>query len=170
MPGQNFRAALIGDCNGDWEPGDPRGAQPKLAPEGTALVVSPLRRLRGGRWRVAVGLRSPQPVSSLEAELRYDASRLTPTLVRTAHLGDAALIDYVATALVTSTSPSPAPCRCPATVAPWRWSTSPPTLAAAPSPSIPGARPPTTASSPSRAECRRRSSACAAIAQRPGAD
>ncbi|MFN8644691.1 MAG: PQQ-dependent sugar dehydrogenase, partial [Candidatus Binatia bacterium] len=63
VAGQNFRAALIGDCNGDWEPGDPRGAPPQLAPEGTALVVSPLRRLRGGRWRVAVGLRSPQPVS-----------------------------------------------------------------------------------------------------------
>ena len=95
--GQNFHAALIGDCSGNWLPGDPRGAEPVLAPAGTALEVSPLRRLRGGRWRIAVGLRSPQPVSALDLELRYDGSRLSPIQVRTAHLGDAALIDSVAT-------------------------------------------------------------------------
>lgn len=95
--GQDFRAALIGDCNGSWQPGDPRGAEPVLAPEGTALAIGPLRRLRGGRWRLAVGLRSPQPVSALEIELRYDGTRLTPIQVRAVHLGAGALLDSVAT-------------------------------------------------------------------------
>ena len=94
---QDFRAALIGDCSANWQPGDSRGAEPVLAPEGTALAVSPLRRLPGGRWRISVGLRSPQPSSALEMELRFDGARLTPAQVRTAHLGDAALLDFVVT-------------------------------------------------------------------------
>ena len=91
--GQNFRAARVGDCSGDWQPGDPRTAEPLLAPPGTALELRPLRRLPGGRWRLAIGVRSPQPVNALELELRYDAARLAPLRTRTAHLGNAALID-----------------------------------------------------------------------------
>jgi matrixin/dockerin type I repeat protein len=97
VAGQNFRAALIGDCSGNWQPTDARGAEPMLAPEGTALAVGPLRRLPGGRWRLAIGLRTPATASALEIELRYDSARLTPGLARTAHLGEAALIDAVGT-------------------------------------------------------------------------
>jgi hypothetical protein len=93
VSGQNFRAVRLGDCTGDWTPGDPRGAEPVLAPPGTALELRPLRRLPGGRWRLAIGVHSPQPANALEVELRYDAGRLTPLSARTAHLGTAALVD-----------------------------------------------------------------------------
>ena len=96
IAGQNFRAALLGDCNGSWRPADARGAEPLLAPAGTGLAISPLRRLPGGRWRLAVGVQAPAGASALEVELRYDSARLTPSRVRTVHLGDAALVDFVA--------------------------------------------------------------------------
>lgn len=91
--GQGFLAARLGDCSGDWTPGDPRTAEPILAPPGTALAVRDLRRLPGGRWRLAIGVHAPQPAHALEVELRYDAERLTPRRTRTAHLGSAALVD-----------------------------------------------------------------------------
>jgi hypothetical protein len=94
LAGQNFRAALIGDCSGNWQPADARGAEPLLAPAGTAVVVTPPRRVRGGRWRVGIGLRSPAAASALELELRFDASQLTPLHVRPVHLGAAALADF----------------------------------------------------------------------------
>lgn len=97
VAGQNFRAALIGDCSGNWQPGDARGAEPVLAPAGTELAVAPLRRLPGGRWRLAIGVRTPAVANAFEIELRYDGARLTPGAARTAHLGTAGLIDAVAT-------------------------------------------------------------------------
>ncbi|MEO8604137.1 MAG: matrixin family metalloprotease [bacterium] len=87
---QNFRAALIGDCSGNWRPADARAAEPTLAPAGTALEISPLRRVRGGRWRLAIGLRASAEAHALTIELRYDAERLTPDFTRLLHL-DAAL-------------------------------------------------------------------------------
>ncbi|MBX3027008.1 matrixin family metalloprotease [bacterium] len=96
LAGQSFRAALIGDCDSSWQPAEARSAEPLLAPAGTALQVSPPRRLPGGRWRVAVGLSAPASASALEVELRYDGAQLLPTRVRTAHLGDAALVDFTA--------------------------------------------------------------------------
>lgn len=97
LSGQNFRAALIGDCSGNWEPAEARGAEPLLAPAGTALTVAAPRRLPGGRWRVAVGLQSPATANALEVELRFDSARMTPARVRTAHLGEAALLDFTET-------------------------------------------------------------------------
>jgi hypothetical protein len=94
--GQNFRAALLGDCDGSWQPSDARGAEPLLAPAGTGLALAPLRRLPGGRWRLAIGVHAPAGPRALEIELRYDSARLTPTRLRTVHLGDAALADFVA--------------------------------------------------------------------------
>ena len=88
---QSFRAALIGDCSGNWEPAEARSAEPRLAPEGTAVELAPLRRVRGGRWRVAVGLRGPGEAHALTVELRYDADRLTPDRMRDVHL-DGALV------------------------------------------------------------------------------
>lgn len=92
---QDFRAALIGDCTGDWRPGERRATQPLLAPEGTALTGATLRRLRGPLWRMTIGVRAPDPVYALDVELRLDPARVRPRSVRAVHLGSAALIDSV---------------------------------------------------------------------------
>jgi len=90
--GQDFRAALLGDCTGNWLPGGSRIAEDDPAPAGTALALGAPRRIRGGRWRVPVGVRAPGSVYALEVELRFDPDRLVPRSPRSVHLGAAALL------------------------------------------------------------------------------
>ncbi len=92
---QDFRAALIGDCTGDWRPAERRATRPQLAPDGTALSGATLRRLRGPLWRMTVGVLAPDEVHALDVEVRFDPGRITPRRVRAVHLGSAALIDSV---------------------------------------------------------------------------
>jgi hypothetical protein len=89
---QSFRAALLGDCDGNWQPAEARSAEPKLAPQDTVLTVSPLRRLRGGRWRLSLGVQAGSAPHALTVELRYDADRLSPDRTRVVHL-DGALVE-----------------------------------------------------------------------------
>jgi hypothetical protein len=92
---QNFRAVVVGDCTGNWQPSPPgRGADPQMAPAGTELLMGPLKRVRGERWRLSVGLRSPAAMRALDLELRYDPDRLTPVQVRAVRLGSDALADH----------------------------------------------------------------------------
>jgi hypothetical protein len=88
---QGFRAALLGDCDGSWRPAEPRSAEPQLAPAGSRLVTN-LRRLRGGRWRLTIGVETPAEAHSLALELRYDPDRVTPGLLRSVRLDDDALL------------------------------------------------------------------------------
>ncbi len=90
--GQDFRAALVGDCTGNWLPGGPRIAEGEPAPAGTALALGAPRRIRGGRWRLPVGVRAPGSVHALEVELRFDPDRLVPGSPRSVHLGATALV------------------------------------------------------------------------------
>lgn len=90
---QDFRAALIGDCTGNWQPGDVRTAEPEMAPAGSALEMAPLRRVRGNRWRQAIGVRVPEATLSLDLELRYDTARLHFEGVRSVRLDGSALLD-----------------------------------------------------------------------------
>ncbi len=91
---QNFRAAVLGDCTGNWLPkGDERSLEPVLAPPGSALVVTPLRRRPGRRWRLAIGVQAPDAMRALELQLRYDAVQLAPAHVRTVGAGKTALVD-----------------------------------------------------------------------------
>jgi hypothetical protein len=88
---QGFRAALLGDCDGSWRPADPRSAEPELAPAGSRLINS-MRRMRGGRWRLTIGVATPVEAHSLALELRYDPDRLDPGLLRSVRLDDDALL------------------------------------------------------------------------------
>ncbi|MDX2169782.1 MAG: matrixin family metalloprotease [Deltaproteobacteria bacterium] len=88
---QGFRAALLGDCDGSWRSSDPRSAEPELAPEGSRLV-STLRRQRGNRWRMLIGVVTPAAPNSLALELRFDPTRIAAGLARLVRLGDDAMV------------------------------------------------------------------------------
>jgi hypothetical protein len=78
VQGQSFRGVLFGDCTGNWQPLSERvrGSALEEAPGGTAVVFHALRPMRGGRFRLPVAVESPEPVFSIDLQLRYDASRL----------------------------------------------------------------------------------------------
>jgi hypothetical protein len=67
---------LIGDCSGNWRAAGGRAAVQE-APSGTAVDLQPLRRLRGGRFRLPISVRATKPFHALNVELRYDRTQLT---------------------------------------------------------------------------------------------
>jgi hypothetical protein len=77
-PGQDFRAVLLGDCTGNWQPpaARNRGSAQEDAPEGTSIALHSMRPMVGGRMRLPVGVYGAEPVHAVEIQLRYDASRL----------------------------------------------------------------------------------------------
>jgi hypothetical protein len=92
--GQDFRAALLGDCTGNWLPSeDERSLSPPQAPRGTEIVIGPLRRVRGQRWRAVIGVRGAA-LRALELELRFDAAALTPHAVHATRQGNPTLVDH----------------------------------------------------------------------------
>lgn len=84
---QDFSAAVIGDCTGNWR-GSGADSAEAAAPPGTALEMLPPRRRPGGRWLQPIAVRAPGDVHSLELELRYDPSRLRLTRVRATPLAN----------------------------------------------------------------------------------
>lgn len=73
-PGQDFRAVLIGDCSGNWKAGaQPSGSEREPAPPGTSVELRPLRRGLGGRLRLPIVVRAPEPVYAVDLQLRYDS-------------------------------------------------------------------------------------------------
>lgn len=72
---QNFRAALIGDCTGNWRPEETQSALSGLAPAATAQL-SALRPSGRGRLRAALVVRSPAPLQAVEATLAIDPDQL----------------------------------------------------------------------------------------------
>jgi len=81
--GQDFRAVLIGDCTGNWQP--PTAAavlrQGGAAP---STLVTRLRRAPGGHLRAAILVRAPRAVQSIEATLAIDPARLRLVSARAA--------------------------------------------------------------------------------------
>jgi hypothetical protein len=94
---QNFRALLFGDCTGNWQSA-PSGA---LADRGRRAATVRVGRpaARKGVARVPVYVRSGVAFNSLELQLAYDATQLTPR--------DARLRRPSAGAIVTSYAPAP---------------------------------------------------------------
>jgi Matrixin/Carboxypeptidase regulatory-like domain len=78
VQGQNFRAVLIGDCTGNWQPFSERvrGSALDEPGDGTAIVLRPVRPMIGGRLRLPIAVESTEPVHSIDLQLRYDATRL----------------------------------------------------------------------------------------------
>ena len=70
---QDFAAALIGDCTGNWQPAAPAAAVRASAP---ATFVTRLRPLSGGRLRAALVVRSDAPLQAIEATLAIDPTKL----------------------------------------------------------------------------------------------
>jgi parallel beta-helix repeat protein len=70
---QDFRAVLIGDCTGNWQPA--AAAAKQLDPDAATLVTR-LRPLPGGRLRAALLVRAAGPVQAIEATLAIDPARL----------------------------------------------------------------------------------------------
>jgi hypothetical protein len=81
--GQDFRAVLIGDCTANWQPPTAGAAVRQRGAEPSTLVTR-LRRSPGGRLRLAIMVRAPRAVQSIEATLAIDSSRLQLVSARAA--------------------------------------------------------------------------------------
>ena len=90
---QNFAGAVIGDCNGNWQP--PPGAAVALAQANAAQVrFAPLYRGRGGRVRFPLRVESPASFQALETSVSYDPTRLQLVAVRRLNAARPALVQY----------------------------------------------------------------------------
>src|SRR5262249_20091840 len=73
LSGQDFLAAVIGDCTGNWQP--PAAAQRQTRTP--SAFVTRLRHLSRGRLRAAMIVRADAPLQAIEATLSIDPSKLT---------------------------------------------------------------------------------------------
>jgi len=82
MHNQDFAGVLFGDCTGNWQPGSV-GALYNVATLGASRVR--IGRARTGarthRVRVPLYVQAGSAFQSMDVQLRYDASRLTPMSV-----------------------------------------------------------------------------------------
>lgn len=78
---QDFLGVLFGDCSGNWQ-SDEVGIIQEEAPPGSDLDLQPMRRARGGRVRLPIGVRTSTPFFSLDLHLRYDPAELELRSVR----------------------------------------------------------------------------------------
>jgi hypothetical protein len=96
--GQDFTAALFGDCSGSWQPtasgpaGGPAGNLQRTVINdasairiGHALVERRRGSTPGSRLRVPVSIASSTNVRALDLTLRYDPKAMTPVGVRRTH-------------------------------------------------------------------------------------
>jgi hypothetical protein len=75
LTGQDFRAVLIGDCTGNWQPPAAGAAFVQRARSSTARVTR-LRPAPGGRLRATLVVRGSAPLQSIEATLAVDPTQL----------------------------------------------------------------------------------------------
>ena len=100
--GQDFTAALFGDCSGDWQPAV-AGLVREATNDAAAIRVGSARtdRRRGGaqgsRLRVPLSLDSSTAVRALDVRLRYDPRAMTPVGVQRTHGARHALVAMHAT-------------------------------------------------------------------------
>lgn len=89
--GQDFRALLIGDCTGNWQPTATAAAAARR--QGAAATrLTRLRPTTRGRLRTALILRSAGPVQAVEVTLAIDPSKLRLLSARPALAGRDALL------------------------------------------------------------------------------
>lgn len=81
VTGQDFLAVLFGDCTGNWQ-SDEVGVIQETLPPGSGLELQPMRRARGGRVRLPIGVRTSGPFFGLDVQLRYDPTELEARSVR----------------------------------------------------------------------------------------
>jgi hypothetical protein len=81
VAGQDFSAVLFGDCSGNWQ-SDDIGIIQETAPPGSALDLQPMRRARGGRVRLPIGVRTSGSFFGLDLQLRYDPTEMEVRSVR----------------------------------------------------------------------------------------
>jgi hypothetical protein len=79
--GQDFLGVLFGDCSGNWQ-SDEIGIVQDSAPPGSELDLQPMRRARGGRVRLPVGVRTSATFFGLDLQLRYDPTEIEVRSVR----------------------------------------------------------------------------------------
>ena len=95
--GQDFTAALFGDCSGNWQPGV-AGLERSVTNNAAAVRLGAARldrrrsATRGSRLRVPLAVESSTDVRGLDVSLRYDPSALTPLGVRRTHGARHALV------------------------------------------------------------------------------
>ena len=85
---------LFGDCTGNWRPSAGSDVVLQEAPAGTMAQLGALRRVRGGRWRVPVSVRAPEPFHALDLQLRYDHTQLRLLGVRAARSDGATMVSF----------------------------------------------------------------------------
>lgn len=111
VTGQDFLGILFGDCSGNWQT-DEIGIIQEDAPEGSALDLQPMRRARGGRLRLPIGVFTPSPFFSLDLHLRYDPMEIEARNVRPVP-SDGPLLRYNASTpgrlVISLASPEPIP-------------------------------------------------------------
>lgn len=78
---QDFLGVLFGDCSGNWQSDEVAIIQEE-APPGSELDLQPMRRARGERVRLPIGVRTSTPFFSVDLHLRYDPSELEVRSVR----------------------------------------------------------------------------------------
>jgi hypothetical protein len=81
VAGQDFLAVLFGDCSGNWQ-SDEAGIVQETAPIGSDLELQPMRRARGGRVRLPIGVRTSEPFFAADLQLRFDPAELEVRSVR----------------------------------------------------------------------------------------
>jgi parallel beta-helix repeat protein len=91
VAGENFRALLIGDCTGNWQPSASGAALRQHAAE-PHVQITHLYRRPGGRLGAAVFVRAGAPFQALEAELGVDPARLRLVRARPALAAHGALL------------------------------------------------------------------------------
>jgi hypothetical protein len=95
---QDFEGLRFGDCTGSWQSPDQAALRVRLGRR-APLVRLGRAMVRDGVARVPVYVRNAAPFNSLDLQVAYDSSHMTP--------GTARLRRTVASAIVTTFSPSP---------------------------------------------------------------
>lgn len=95
--GQDFTAALIGDCSGNWQPGTTGVAHSVKSHTaelraGAARIERRRGATRGSLVRVPLSLEAPSDIRGLDVSLRYDPAVLAPLAVLPTHSARHALV------------------------------------------------------------------------------
>ncbi len=87
---QDFRAVLIGDCTGNWQPLD--GAAVAPAGQRAPRVRLGLPSVHDGLAHVPVYVRSAEPFLAVDLQVAYDAARLTPGPAKLRRADDSTIV------------------------------------------------------------------------------
>jgi hypothetical protein len=95
--GEDFTAALFGDCSGNWLP-PTTGLQPSVRNDANLIRIGRARADRRrktaiySRLRIPLSIVSSQDVHALDLTLHYDPERITPVSAQPTHRAQQALV------------------------------------------------------------------------------